>query len=68
MTGMVGVGSGLPLGDMIRDFVNIERKPKVDRINKKEIRLNTELSGVESSALAGASFHRAHEEQFQPKG
>jgi flagellar hook-associated protein 2 len=43
---LAGVGSGLDLESIISQFVYAERLPSENRLNKRELELNSELSGV----------------------
>lgn len=43
---LAGVGSGLDLESIISRFVYAERVPTENRLNKRELELNSELSGV----------------------
>lgn len=51
-----GVGSGLPLEDMITTFVETERMPRENRINQQEYDLETQISGVGTFKSAVAKF------------
>ncbi len=51
-----GVGSGLPLEDMITTFVDAERLPRENAINKREYELETQISGVGTFKAAVAKF------------
>lgn len=52
-----GVGSGLPLEDMITTFVDAERLPRENAINKRELELETQISGVGSFKSALSTFN-----------
>lgn len=52
-----GVGSGLPLEDMITTFVNAERLPRENSINKQELELETQISGIGSFKSAVSKFN-----------
>lgn len=52
-----GVGSGLPLEDMITSFLSIERAPRKEAIDKKEALLETQISGVGTLKSAMAKFN-----------
>ncbi|MEW9797590.1 flagellar filament capping protein FliD [Alteromonas sp. CYL-A6] len=42
----LGVGSGLALDDLVRQLLEAERKPKVDRLNAREEKIEAEISGL----------------------
>ena len=42
----LGVGSGLALEDLVSQLLQAERKPKQDRLDKKEESLDAEISGI----------------------
>ncbi len=42
----LGVGSGLALDDLVRQLLDAERKPKTDRLNAREERIESEISGL----------------------
>lgn len=56
MTTLAGVGSGLDLETMIRNFVNIEAQTRTTPINRRETRLEEEISGVGSFKSALSTF------------
>lgn len=49
-----GFGSGLPINDLVTQLVNAEAAPATNRLDRREARLQTELSaiGILKSALA----------------
>ncbi|GIC76597.1 flagellar filament capping protein FliD [Moritella sp. F3] len=53
---MAGSGSGLDLESIITSFVSAEKMPKESRLNKKEVAVTTELSGVGTLKAALADF------------
>jgi len=53
---MAGSGSGLDLESIITSFVSAEKTPKETRLNKKEVAITTELSGVGTLKAALADF------------
>lgn len=42
----LGVGSGLALDDLVTQLISAERKPKQDRLDKKEESLDSVISGI----------------------
>lgn len=42
----LGVGSGLALDDLVSQLLEAERKPKEDRLNRREERIEAEISGL----------------------
>lgn len=42
----LGVGSGLALDDLVRQLLEAERKPKEDRLNAREEKIESEISGL----------------------
>ncbi len=42
----LGVGSGLALDDLVSQLLDAERKPKEDRLNRREERIEAEISGL----------------------
>ena len=42
----LGVGSGLALDDLVKQLIEAERKPKQDRLDKKEESLDATISGI----------------------
>ncbi|WP_088330250.1 flagellar filament capping protein FliD [Lacimicrobium sp. SS2-24] len=42
----LGVGSGLALDDLVRQLIEAERKPKQDRLDKREESLDAVISGI----------------------
>lgn len=42
----LGVGSGLALDDLVSQLLDAERKPKENRLNKREERIEAEISGL----------------------
>ncbi len=53
---MAGSGSGLDLETIITTFVTAEKTPKETRLNKKEVDLTTELSGIGTLKSGLADF------------
>lgn len=52
-----GIGSGLDLESIISTFVNAERMPRENAINKRELRLESEISGVGTLKSAVSKFN-----------
>lgn len=52
-----GVGSGLDLESIISTFVSAERTPRENSLNKREYRLESEISGVGTLKAAVAKFN-----------
>lgn len=42
----LGVGSGLALDDLVTQLLEAERKPKTDRLDKREEKVEAQLSGI----------------------
>ena len=42
----LGVGSGLALDDLVKQLLEAERKPKVDRLDAREEKVEAEISGL----------------------
>ncbi|NMH59664.1 flagellar filament capping protein FliD [Alteromonas ponticola] len=42
----LGVGSGLALDDLVKQLLEAERKPKSDRLNTREEKIEAEISGL----------------------
>lgn len=51
-----GVGSGLPLEDLITTYVESERLPKENALNKREYELESQISGVGTLKAAVSKF------------
>ena len=56
-----GIGSGLDLEALIEAFVTAESVPTEIRLQEKEDRINTELSGIGSFKSALSTFQTAAE-------
>lgn len=41
-----GFGSGLPINDLVSQLVNAEAAPATNRLDRREARLQTELSAI----------------------
>jgi len=52
----LGVGSGLPLEDLVTAYIDAEAIPQEQRLQQKEDALNTELSGVGSFKSSLSKF------------
>lgn len=52
----LGAASGLPLDELVKTFVNVERETKMARITKTKNTLNASLSGVGQLKSALSSF------------
>ena len=55
----LGVGSGLALDDLVTQLLEAERKPKADRLDQREEKLEAEISGLGAVKSKLASFKDA---------
>lgn len=58
----LGVGSGLALDDLVTQLIDAERKPKADRLDKKEEALDAQISGLGQLKSKMSDFLDAVEE------
>jgi flagellar hook-associated protein 2 len=58
----LGVGSGLALDDLVTQLIDAERKPKADRLDKKEKSLDAQISGLGQLKSKMSDFLDAVEE------
>lgn len=62
----LGVGSGLPLEDLVTAYIDAEAIPQEQRLQQKEEALNTELSGVGSFKSSLSKFDDILDKLSQP--
>ncbi|NDW20641.1 flagellar filament capping protein FliD [Alteromonas hispanica] len=58
----LGVGSGLALDDLVQQLLEAERKPKQDRLNIKEERIEAEISGIGQIKSKFSAFEESLDE------
>ncbi len=63
---LAGTGSGLDLESIISTFVQAERIPTENRLNKRELELNAELSGVGTFKAELSKFQSVLEKLSNP--
>lgn len=56
ITSSIGAGSGLDIGSLVSQLVSAEAAPAANRINKREAKLQTELSAIGTFKGALSSF------------